>query len=107
MLEVAEKLLIVPFVTVISPAIKFVVGSLDVKVKDKLALLVVEPLVTPAAVIFIVGGVVSEPAIVKFQVPLVLVSFKVQFKAPEVPVTIPSLSVSPTPAFSIPTITLL
>ena len=50
MLEVAEKLLIAPFVTVISLAAKFVVGSLDVNVNDKLALLVVEPLVTPAAV---------------------------------------------------------
>lgn len=62
MLEVAEKLLIAPFVTVISLAAKFVVGSLDVNVNDKLALLVVEPLVTPAAVIFIVGGVASATA---------------------------------------------
>ena len=49
MLEVAEKLLIAPFVTVISLAAKFVVGSLDVNVNDKLALLVVEPLVAVIA----------------------------------------------------------
>ena len=53
MLEVAEKLLIVPFVTAISLAAKFVVALLEVKVIDKVELSELAPVTTSAAVMVI------------------------------------------------------
>ena len=53
MLEVAEKLLIVPLVTVISLAAKFVVALFEVKVSDKVVLSELDPLTTSVAVIVI------------------------------------------------------
>ena len=54
-----EKLLKVPLVTVTSSTPKSVVDSLDVNVSDSVASFVVSPSFTSAAVIVIVGGVVS------------------------------------------------
>ena len=54
------KLLIAPPLTVISPAAKFVVASLDVNVSESVLLLVLEPLLfTSEAVIVMVGDVTS------------------------------------------------
>ena len=53
MLEVTEKLLIVPFVTAISLAAKFVVALFEVKVSDKVVLSELDPLTTSVAVIVI------------------------------------------------------
>ena len=62
-LEVAEKLLKAPLVTVISPTAKFVVTSLLVKVRESVASLVVEPSLTAllpsVAVMVMVGAVAS------------------------------------------------
>ena len=58
--ELAEKLLIDPFVTDISPAAKSEVASLDVKVNDKLASEDVSPSDTSAAVMVIVGPTLSN-----------------------------------------------
>ena len=62
-LEVAEKLLNAPLVTVISPTAKSVVASLLVKVSESVASLVVEPSLTAllpsVAVMVIVGAVLS------------------------------------------------
>ena len=62
-LEVAEKLLMAPLVTVISPTAKSVVASLLVKVRESVASLVVEPSLTAllpsVAVIVMVGAVPS------------------------------------------------
>ena len=55
----AEKLLMVPPDTVMSPDAKFVVASLDVKVNDSVLSLLVSPLLTSAAVIVTVGEVES------------------------------------------------
>ena len=62
-LDVAEKLLKAPLVTVISPTAKSVVASLLVKVRESVASLVVEPSLTAllpsVAVIVMVGAVIS------------------------------------------------
>ena len=62
--DVAEKLLITPPETVISPTTKFVVASLEVKVTISVASLVVSPSLTAllpfVAVIVIVGAVTSR-----------------------------------------------
>ena len=62
-LDVAEKLLMAPLVTVISPTAKSVVASLLVKVRESVASLVVEPSLTAllpsVAVIVMVGAVLS------------------------------------------------
>ena len=62
-LEVAEKLLNAPLVTVISPTAKSVVASLLVKVSESVASLVVAPSLTAllpsVAVMVIVGAVPS------------------------------------------------
>ena len=60
MLEVAEKLLIVPFVTAISLAAKFVVALLEVKVIDKVELSELAPVTTSAAVMVIARLVPSK-----------------------------------------------
>ena len=57
---VDAKLLIDPPLTVISPAAKFAVASLDVKVNDNVESLLKSPSLTSAAVIVIVGAVPSE-----------------------------------------------
>ena len=62
--ELEEKLLIDPFVTDISPAAKSEVASLDVKVRDRLVSAEVSPSDTSAAVIVMVGGVVSGSVMV-------------------------------------------
>ena len=57
---VDAKLLMDPPLTVISPAAKFVVASLDVNVNDNVLSLVLEPLLfTSEAVIVMVGDVTS------------------------------------------------
>ena len=56
---VDAKLLMDPPLTVISPAAKFVVASLDVNVNDNVLSLVVEPLSTLGSKIVIVGDVPS------------------------------------------------
>ena len=62
-LDVAEKLLNAPLVTVISPTAKSVVASLDVNVRESVASLVVAPSLTAllpsVAVIVMVGAVPS------------------------------------------------
>jgi len=58
-LDVAEKLLKAPLVTVISPTAKSVVASLLVKVSESVALLDVKPSAPSAAVIVMVGAVPS------------------------------------------------
>ena len=58
-LEVAEKLLNAPLVTVISPTAKSVVASLLVKVRESVASLDVNPFAPSAAVIVMVGAVPS------------------------------------------------
>jgi len=62
-LEVAEKLLNAPLVTVISPTAKSVAASLLVKVSESVASLVVEPSLTAllpsVAVMVMVGAVLS------------------------------------------------
>ena len=63
-LDVAEKLLKAPPETVISPTIKFVVASLEVRVTVSVASFVVAPSLTTAlepsvAVMVIVGAVLS------------------------------------------------
>ena len=57
--DVAEKLVNVPLVTVISPTAKLLVASLDVNVSASVASLDVNPSVPSAAVIVIVGPVLS------------------------------------------------
>ena len=62
-LDVAEKLLKVPLVTVISPSAKSVVASFEVNVSESVASLVVAPSLTAllpsVAVIVMVGAVPS------------------------------------------------
>ena len=57
--DVAEKLVNVPLVTVISPTAKLLVASLDVNVSASVASLDVNPSAPSAAVIVIVGPVLS------------------------------------------------
>ena len=56
---VEAKLLKLPPPTVMSPTAKFVVASLDVKVKDNVLSLLVAPSLTWLDVITIVGAVLS------------------------------------------------
>ena len=58
-LEVAEKLLKTPWLMVISPTAKLVVASLEVKVSESVPSLEVNPSAPSAAVMVMVGAVVS------------------------------------------------
>ena len=60
-LEVAEKLLKAPLVTVISPTAKSAVASLDVNVSASVASLEVKPSAPSTAVIVMVGAAASAP----------------------------------------------
>ena len=61
--DTSVKLLREPLVTVMSASAKFEVASLDVNVRAKVASLDVSPSVTSAAVIVIVGAVLSTTVV--------------------------------------------
>ena len=71
-LEVAAKLLKAPLDTVMSPTTKLLVASLDVKVRESVASLDVNPSAPSLAVIVMVGAVPSGVALTSL---LLLLSF--------------------------------